>query len=82
MYTKVYLTNPHNVALALSNEQFDNEFMLIEDLHECETAMEAVKVINDHKPLRPFSILKDTDKKTIFSNKDALGNIDYLVCLK
>lgn len=82
MYNKVYLTNPHNIPLALANEQFDNEFLLVEDICECETATDALKVINSHKPLHLYSILRDTTSKTIFSNQDILGNITYLVCLK
>jgi len=82
MYTgKLTLTNPNRVPFALSND-FRNSMELEFDLEDCTSVKEAQNAVNAQSLFRHWSVMRDTDTRTVFESKDTLGNIHYLIAAK
>lgn len=79
MFTgRLSLTNPNRVPLALSND-FDNTFLLEDEIEECQSVDEAVKVLNKYSIYKNWSMDKVKSTHVRFKSVDRLGNIHYLL---
>ena len=81
MFTgRLSLTNPHRVPLALCND-FDNPFLLEDEIEECQSVDAAVKILNKYSLYRKWSLEKIPSKRNFarFKSVDQLGNIHYLL---
>lgn len=82
VYSKVRLTNPSNVNMALSNS-FRDEVDLIEDIKDCKNIKDLIKVVNkNEKYKKEWSLDRETSNKVRLVSKDKLGNISYLELVK
>ena len=83
MYRKVYLTDKNQTNFSLSCMAIKNAFMFNEDILECETTSELLKVCSSYVGRNEsFEIIRDNPFKTIVAYKDIFGNLYYLVCVK
>ena len=78
---KLTLTNPNRVPLSLTND-FDNTFLLEDEIEECRSVTEAIKVLNKYSIYKNWTMDKDKSNHVRFKSVDRLGNIHYLLAYK
>ena len=82
MFTgKLILTNPNRVPLALSND-FDNTFLLQDEIEDCQSIEEARKILNKYSIYKNWTVDKEKVNHIRFKSVDSLGNIHYLLMYK
>lgn len=79
--TKVELRNSRDYAEALSNI-FDNAFLLKMWLSECTSVEQCLHVLHEYSNHTTWTMVKDTEKYTIFKTNDGFRDIKYLTVYK
>ena len=81
--TKLTLTNPHRIPLALSND-FEDTFGLCDAVAKCRGAKQFCAVANKFYGANREVWFVDNDsvESTRLIRKDSLGNITYLIAYK